>query len=65
MQQLLMEHQDVFTWSHKSMLGIDPEIMQHPLSVDPKAKGVRKKCRRFSTKKNTVIAVEVVWLLTT
>lgn len=40
MQQLLMEHRDVFT-SHEDMPGINPMIMQHHLSVDPRASGVR------------------------
>lgn len=41
MQQLLMEHRDVFTWSYKDMPRIDSEVMQHHLSVDPKVEGVR------------------------
>lgn len=41
MQQLLTKHQDVFAWSHEDMLRIDSEVIQHHLSVDPKAKRVR------------------------
>lgn len=45
------------------MPGIDPMVMQHHLSVDPKAKGVRHKCKSFSAKQNAAIFVEVDCLL--
>ena len=38
---LLRENQDVFTWKHKDMLGIDREIIQHCLNVNPKCKLVQ------------------------
>ena len=31
----LKENQDVFAWSHKDMLGIDPSIIVHRLNVSP------------------------------
>lgn len=31
LQQLLIEHQDIFMWSHEDMPGIDLAIMQHHL----------------------------------
>lgn len=37
--------------------------MQHHLSMDPKEKGVRQRCRRFSTEKNITISTEVDRLL--
>lgn len=42
---------------------IDPNVMQHHLSVDPKAKGVRQKHRNFCAKKSSVITAEVDHLL--
>ena len=33
--QFLRENQDVFTWCHKDMLGIDPRIMPYRLNVNP------------------------------
>lgn len=58
-QQLITEHQDVFTLNYEDIHGIDPQIMQHYLSVDPKAKGVRQKRRNFSAKNNVGITAEV------
>lgn len=48
---LLLEHKDIFTWSHKDMLDIGEEIIGHRLSVDPKAHSVKQKKRNFSTEK--------------
>ena len=31
----LRMNQDVFTWSHKDMLGIDPSVIVHRLNVNP------------------------------
>lgn len=38
---LLRENQDVFAWKHKDMPGIDREIIQHCLNVNPKYKPVQ------------------------
>lgn len=57
MQQPLIEHKDVFAWSHEGMPRIAPEVIQHSLSVDPKTKGVRQKGRSVSAE-NSVVIVE-------
>ena len=38
--QFLKENLDIFSWSHKDMLGISPEIIQHKLDVDLERKPV-------------------------
>ncbi|XP_042979993.1 uncharacterized protein LOC122310183 [Carya illinoinensis] len=35
LKQLLIEHNDVFAWSHDEMPGIDNHVIEHCLSVDP------------------------------
>ena len=32
---LLKEFKDVFAWSYEDILGIDPEIVQHRIPLDP------------------------------
>ena len=39
--QFLIRNFDVFAWSHKDMLGIETEVIQHQLNVDPKKKPVQ------------------------
>lgn len=34
---LLKDFKDVFVWSYEDMSGIDPEIVQHRIPLDPKA----------------------------
>lgn len=63
LRQLLVEHWDVFAKGHKDMSGIASEIIQHCLSVNPKAKGVRHKSQNFSAEKNIAILEEVNHLL--
>ena len=33
LQEFVMEFQEVFAWSYKDMLGIDPEISQHHIDT--------------------------------
>ena len=35
MISFLKANQDVFTWKHEDMLGIDRKIIQHRLNVNP------------------------------
>ena len=44
----LRENADLFAWSPEEMLGIDSEVAQHRLNVDPGAWPVRQKLRRFT-----------------
>ena len=39
--QFLKDNLDIFAWSHKDMLGISTEIIQHKLDVDPKKNPVQ------------------------
>ncbi|KAG6732462.1 hypothetical protein I3842_01G179400 [Carya illinoinensis] len=45
---LLVEHRDVFAWSHEEMPDIDNKVIEHCLGVDPTHKAVRQKRRSFS-----------------
>ena len=44
----LKDNQDVFTWSHKDMPGIDPSVMIHKLNVLPSFPPIRQKKRVFA-----------------
>ena len=46
--RLLKENLDVFAWSHEDMLGIDPEVIQYKLNVDPERKSVQQRRRTFA-----------------
>lgn len=34
----LREYKDVFTWKYEEMPGLNPKLVTHKMSVDPKAK---------------------------
>ena len=55
----LRENQDVFTWSHEDMLGIDPSIIVHKLNVSPAFTPIRQKKRMFAQEWDKAIAEEV------
>lgn len=38
---LLKDCKDIFTWSYEDMLGIDPEIVQHRIPLDPETRPVK------------------------
>ena len=44
----LKDNQDVFTWSHENMPGIDPSIIVHRLNVSPSFSPIRQKKRVFA-----------------
>ena len=44
-----MEFQEVFAWSYKDMLGIDPEIAQHHIDTCDHMVPVKQKLRRMRT----------------
>ena len=44
----LKENQDVFSWNHEDMLGIDPLVMEHRLNVPPSFPPVHQKKRVFT-----------------
>ncbi|XP_075649736.1 uncharacterized protein LOC142620219 [Castanea sativa] len=55
----LKENKDVFSWSHKDMLGIDPSIIVHRLNVSPSFSPIRQKKRVFTPERDQAIAQEV------
>ncbi|XP_061352377.1 uncharacterized protein LOC133297279 [Gastrolobium bilobum] len=57
--KLLRDNKDVFAWKPSDMSGIDPEVCCHRLSVDPKAKSVSQKKRKFGSDRQKVIDEEV------
>ena len=44
----LRDNQDVFTWIHEDMPGIDPSVMVHKLNVLPSFPPIRQKKRVFA-----------------
>ncbi|XP_074289290.1 uncharacterized protein LOC141614446 [Silene latifolia] len=54
---------DCFAWSHNDMIGIDPSVITHKLSMDPSYKPVQQKRRKFASERNQVISQEVNNLL--
>ena len=59
----LRENQDVFTWSHDDMPGIDASVIVHRLNVSPSSSLVRQKKRVFAQERDKAIAKEVRKLL--
>ena len=59
----LKENQDVFTWSHEDMPGIDASIIVHRLNVSPLSSSIRQKKGVFIRERDKVIAEEVRKLL--
>ena len=56
---LLIEFKEVFAWSSKDMLGIDIDIVQLCILIDPTIKPVKKKLRRMKLKWTLKIEEEV------
>ena len=40
--QFLRNNQDVFAWSSSDLRGVSPEVIEHTLTVNPKAKPVKQ-----------------------
>ena len=55
----LRENQDVFTWSHKDIPGIDLSIIVHRLNVSPSSSPVRQKKQVFAQEQDKAMAEEV------
>ena len=47
MIDLLRSYLDVFAWSYEDMPGLDPSIVQHRLSILPRARPIKQKLRRL------------------
>ena len=56
---LLTEFKEVFAWSYEDMPGIDTDIVQHCIPIDPTMKLVKQKLRRMKPEWNLKIKEEV------
>ena len=59
----LRMNQDVFTWSHEDMPGIDPSVIVHRLNFNSDSSPVRQKKRVFTQERDKAVAKEVRKLL--
>ena len=55
----LRMNQDVFTWSHEDMPGIDPSVIVLRLNVNPASSPIRQKKRVFTQERDKAIVEEV------
>ena len=56
---LLIEFKEVFVWSYEDMLGIDTDIVQHCIPMDPTMKSVKQKLRRMKPEWTLKIKEEI------
>ena len=56
---LLEEYQDVFAWSYQDMPGLDSDIVQHKLPLNPGSSPVKQKLRRMRPEMSLKIKEEV------
>ena len=59
----LRMNQDVFTWSHEDMPGIDPSVIVHKITVNPDSSPVRQKKLVFAQERDKAVAEELRKLL--
>ena len=59
----LEEHAEVFAWSAHDLVGVDPSIVTHHLSVNPAHPPIRQKRRTFAPERNEIINAEIDRLL--
>ena len=48
---------DVFAWKPTDMPGVPPNLIEHSLNVNGKAKPIKQKLRRFARDKKEAISV--------
>ena len=63
MASFLRMNQDVFTWSHEDMPGIDLSIIVHRLNVNPDSSPVQQKKRVFAQERDKAMVEKVRKLL--
>ena len=56
---LLQDYQDIFAWSYRDMSGLDSDIVQHRLPLNPRCSLVKQKLRRMKPKMSLKIKEEV------
>ncbi|XP_060183015.1 uncharacterized protein LOC132612963 [Lycium barbarum] len=57
--ELLKEYKDVFSWSYKEMLGLDPKVVVHHLAVKNGTRPIKQAQRRFRPELVPLIENEV------
>ena len=62
-KDFLSNNLDVSAWTPTDMLGVDPPIICHWLSINPEVKPVKQKPRKMSVKRCQALREEVDWLL--
>ena len=61
--ELFKEFRDVFAWSYKEMLDIEPCIVEHEIKTYPNAKPIRQRLRAVNPRKEPTIKAEIEKLL--
>ena len=56
---LLTEFKEVFAWSYEDMLGLDTDIIQYCIPIDPTIKSVKQKLRRVEPEWTLKIKEEI------
>ena len=56
---LLKKFKDIFAWSYKDMLGLDPEIIQHRLPLKLECHPIKQRLRRMKPEVSLKIKEEV------
>ena len=56
---LLRDYQDIFAWSYQDMSGLNPDIVQHRLPLNPGSSPVKQKLRRMKAEMSLKIKEEV------
>ena len=56
---LLRDYQDIFAWSYQYMPGLNPDIVQHRLPLNPGCSSVKQKLRRMKPKMSLKIKEKV------
>ena len=59
----LRENADIFAWKPSDMPGVPRELAEHSLKVDPSAKPIKQRLRRFAQDRKEAIRVELTKLL--
>ncbi|XP_009391097.2 uncharacterized protein LOC103977328 [Musa acuminata AAA Group] len=57
--EFLKANADVFAWSPKEMLGIDRTVAEHQFNINPEARPVKQRPRRFALDRQKAISEEV------
>jgi len=56
---LLRDYQDIFAWLYQDMPGLNPDIVQHRLPLNPSCSPVKQKLRRMKPEMSLKIKEEV------